>query len=92
MPKKIPKLIDLEQVLKKHPMIDKFILSDQVVIDCSVSKLFEIAFQDDAVLPWDQFWKQKIPTKNQQVSKWIYGQGNLPPKAKIEKSYKLDKN
>ena len=53
MPKKIPKLIDLEQVLKKHPMIDKFILSDQVVIDCSVSKLFEIAFQDDAVLPWD---------------------------------------
>ena len=43
-------------------------------------------------MPWDQFWKEKIPTKNQIVSKWIFGQGKLPPKANVDKAHHLNRN
>lgn len=60
-------------------------------MECSVSKLFEIAFQDNASLPWDQFWKEKISSKNQKVTKWIIGNDKLPPNANIVKAHNLER-
>ena len=49
---------------QNHPMIDKFKLSAVHIFECSAPKLFELAFSDDAPMPFDQFWKDLIPTKN----------------------------
>jgi len=90
---RIPEDEELMQLLEEeHPMLEGFKHSSTKVLRCGVEKMFELLFSDDAPLPFDQYQRDLVPTKNQKVTPWIMGNATLPPDAKIEKAYQFDRS
>ena len=75
-----------------HSIIDSFKLSGTKILQCSVDSFFELFYKDDAPLPFDKYWKDCVPTKNQKVGNWYYGNEKLPPDAKIDLAHKFDRS
>jgi hypothetical protein len=87
----MPTEAQLKQILvSEHKMLDKFKENKTIILDCPLSKLWELCFADDCVLPFNLFQKECVASANQSVETWIHEKGSLPPLAKIKVAYNIN--
>ena len=85
----IPNDQELRNLLNESKIIDKFNETGTEIFECSPNQLFDICFNDNAVLPYDEFWKAKIPSRNQTVQKWLTSETPIPHQTDLKLAHNL---